>query len=93
MRAQNCVESFGGQPAAIQASGMYQECRAVHHGGASLMVIVDQVTHAHQLKLNQLRDALRDRGLSTGGSKEALAARLTELLDVTPKAPANSGAL
>jgi hypothetical protein len=70
--------------AAIQPDGTYQECRAVHHGGASLMVTVSHVTVPGRLKLNELRDALRVRGLPTGGSKDALAARLAELLDMTP---------
>jgi hypothetical protein len=37
-----------------------------------------------RLKLNELRSALRMRGAPTGGSKEALEARLLELMDLTP---------
>ena len=56
----------------------------MHGGGASLLVQVRHVTEPQALKLNVLRDALRARGMPTGGSKEALAQRLSELLDVTP---------
>ena len=78
-----CVEILvAGSP--IQPDGTYQECRAEHGGGASLMVTVSHVTVPARLKLNNLRDALRARGMPTGGSKEALAARLAELLDLTP---------
>lgn len=56
----------------------------MHRGAASLLVTVEHVTAGHWLKMNDLRDALRERGMPTGGTKDALAARLTELLDVTP---------
>ena len=67
------------------ADGTYQECRAVHAGGASLFVLVQHVTFVgRNLTLNDRRAALRARGMPSGGSKEALAARLEALLDVTP---------
>jgi hypothetical protein len=73
------VEDFGRhREAAIQPDGTYEECRTVHHGAACLMVTVGHVTVPALLKLNELRDALRVRGMPTGGSKEVLAARLAD---------------
>ncbi len=76
------MEDYDG--AAIQEDGTYNTCRILHHGGASLLVHVFHVRAPHRLKLNELREALRLRSLPTGGTKEALTARLAPLLDVTP---------
>ena len=79
-----CLDRYDTDSDHIQADGTYQDCRAVHAGGASLLVTVVHVTFPQQLKLNELRSALRMRGAPTGGSKEALEARLSELIDLTP---------